>query len=159
MNKNVVRIQYERFKPGEIVRGHGIDLCTKPPMRYAWYPQMPRFTMLDDPEGIHSLGHPGRMLRLDDGGILFRFNALGTECDGITSGDIEALLTTIPASELFAEDMPHLAEMGEMRLDVFQDHALWAMLAIYDVDVINHHVDFEASLDLVEVSEIPDEVI
>ena len=162
MNKNIVRIQIEKFTPGEVARGYVIDNYLRPPQRSVWYPRMPHFSMVDDPEGIHTVGHPGQMLRFDEGGLFFRFAALGVECDGMTNGDIEAMLTTIPASKLFAEDLPHLAEMAEMRLDVLvRRRVMWAMLAVYNVDAAANKAEFEASLELEDVptADLPEEAI
>ena len=157
MNKNVVRIQFERVKAGETAVGHIIDIYIHPPRNYTWYPKAPRFTMLDDPQGVHSFGRPGQMMRFDEGGLLMRFDALGPECPGVSKGDIDFLMTTVPASKLFAEDLPHFADQASYRLDVFNQHATWAMLAIYDVDVEAQEVEFEAGLELEEIA--PDEPI
>ncbi len=151
MNKNVVRIQTELFKPGELVRGHLIDIYMKPPRNFVWYPKQPSFSMIDDPEGRHTFGHPGKMLRFDEGGLFFRFDALGRECDGVFKGDIDYLLSDHDASQLFADDLPHFAEMAQMSLQMFDNNARWAVLAVYDVDAENVRVQFEATLELDEV--------
>jgi hypothetical protein len=151
MTKNVVRIQTEMFKPGELVRGHLIDIYLRPPSNYAWHPRQPKFQLVPNPEGAHTYGHPGEMLRFDEGGLLFRFDALGEQADGFSKGDIDFLLQTIPASKLFAEDIPHFATLAHMSLESFKNRAWWATLALYDVDVDQQKVWFDAKLELSEV--------
>ncbi len=151
MTKNVVRIQTELFKPGEIVRGHLIDIYTRPPKNYVWHPRQPEFQLVDDPDGLHTYGHPGEMMVFKEGGLLFRFDALGAQADGFSKGDIDFLMQTIPAKTLFAEDIPHFATLAHMSVDAFKNRAWWATLALYDVDVEQKKVWFDASLELSEV--------
>ena len=153
MNRNVVRIQTEMFKPGEVVRGERIDLYIKPPANCVWYPKMPNVSLLDDPDGGHMVGHPLKKLRFDEGGLFFRFDALGPETDGIHKGDIDYLMSSVPARKLFGEDIPHLATLAQMDVRLFKDKPYWATLALYDVDVENKRVVFNATLDLDEIYE------
>jgi hypothetical protein len=151
LHKNVVRIQTEMFKPGEVVRGEVIDLYIKPPSNCVWYPKMPNVTLVDDAEGAHTIGHRRKMLRFDSGGIFFRFDALGPEADGLHMGDIDLLLETIPAGVLFRQDIPHLATLAQLDVRIFNDKPYWAAIAIYSVDVEQKLVEFEATLELDEI--------
>ncbi len=152
VNRNVVRIQTELFKPGEKVRGHLIDIYTRPPNHCTWYPKQPQMKFVDDPEGVHAAyGHPGKMLVFEEGGLFFTFHALGAQVDGYTTGDIDFLMKEIPAKNLFAEDLGHFADLAMMSLNMFSNNAMWAVLAVYDVDAENVRVQFEATLELDEV--------
>ncbi len=152
VNRNVVRIQTELFKPGEKVRGHLIDIYTRPPNHCTWYPKQPQMNFVDDPEGVHAAyGHPGKMLVFEEGGLFFTFHALGAQVDGYTTGDIDFLMKEIPARTLFAEDLAHFADLATMSLNMFSNNAMWAVLAVYDVDVDTSHVEFSATLELDEM--------
>ena len=157
MNKNVVRIQTEMFKPGEVVRGETIDLYLTPPSNCAWYPKMPEVAIQDDPDGAHTLGHPGKLLRFEEGGLFFRFDALGPETDGVHKGDIDRLMSSIPASELFAQDIPHLATLAQFNVKIFENQPYGAAIAIYRFNMEQKRVEFEATLQLDEIFD-PDEV-
>ncbi len=153
MKKNVVRVQTEMFKRGEVVRGERIDLYLKPPPNCAWYPKMPDVALVDDPDGGHTVGHPRKKLRFDSGGLFFRFDALGPETDGMHKGSIDLLMQTIPARVLFGEDIPHLATLAQMDVRIFEDQPYWAALAVYSVDLEHKRVEFEATLELDEIYE------
>ena len=144
LNKNVVRIQTEMFKPGTIVRGPLIDLYLDPPSNSVWWPQQPTFTWLDD-------AAERRAVRFEDGGFFFSFAALGTEINGRANGDIDHLLRTHSAAQLFHPDLPNLALMSRERFESLLNQASWAILAVYDVDVPNEKVEFYASLTLEEL--------
>ncbi len=103
---------------------------------------------MQDPEGVHTCGHPGEMLRFDEGGLFFRFDALGAECVGFAKGDIDFLMTLKTAGELFGDDIAHLAKQAQMSLEAFQDRANWATLAVYWVDVDEQRVEYEGLLEL-----------
>ena len=143
MNKNVVRIQTEMFKPGAVVKGPSVDLYADPPLNSAWWPHLPRFTWFDDPEaGL------GRMLRFDEGGFFFTFAALGIEINGRTNGDIDFLLQTTPAAELFRPDLAGLALLSADRFEYPLLQACWASLAVYDADVSARRIELIAGLEL-----------
>ncbi len=154
MNKNVVRIQTELFKPGEKVSGHLIDFYLKPPRHCVWYPHKPAMELVPDPDGVRSYGHPGELLIFKEGGLFFRFDSLGKECDGLFAADIDFLLKggECTAEELFGEDLPHFAQQAQLSLRMFEDNARWATLAIYDVDVVSKHVEFDCGLELEELT-------
>ena len=148
MNKNVVRIQTEMFKPGAIVRGAMADVYLKPPSNSVWWPKMPRAAWVDDAESVS-----GRALQFREGGFLFSFAALGTEISGHTNGDIDYLLQTRPAAELFRTDLANLALMARERFESLLTRACWAMLAVYEVDVPAAKVAFYARLALEELAD------
>ncbi len=144
MNKNVVRIQTEMFKPGVIVRGPSLEVYVDPPSRSVWWPRQPRLTWLDEPDGI--------ALRLEDGGFFFTFAALGTEINGRTNGDIDCLLQTRPAAELFRPDLPSFALMSRDRFESLLNQACWASLAIYEADAETGQIEYYAGLTLDELN-------
>ncbi len=148
MNKNVVRIQTEMFKPGAIVRGPMAELYLEPPPNSVWWPKMPRAAWIDDAEAVS-----GRALQFEEGGFLFSFSALGTEISGHTNGDIDYLLQTRPARELFRSDLADFALMSRERFEALLTQACWAMLAVYEVDVPAGKVDFYARLALEELAD------
>jgi hypothetical protein len=148
---NVVRIQEEMIKPGVLVRGGMIDIYINPPRHSVWYPHLPKYIFMDDPD-VTSIHHPGKIMLFEEGGIYFRFASLGLEVDGYTLGDIDFLMSLMPASELFADDLEHFARMSQERADVFRDRSLWAALAVYEVDIDTQTVEFCAWL---ELSELP----
>ncbi len=148
MNKNVVRIQTEMFKPGAIVRGPMADVYLEPPPNSVWWPKMPRLAWIDDAEAVS-----GRALQFEEGGFLFSFSALGTEISWHTNGDIDYLLQTRPARELFRSDLADFALMSRERFEALLTQACWAMLAVYEVDVPAGKVDFYARLALEELAD------
>ncbi len=147
MNKNVVRIQTEMFKPGAIVRGPAADIYLEPPSNAAWWPKMPRAAWIDDPDSVS-----GRALQFEEGGFLFSFAALGTEINGHTNGGIDFLLQTRSAADLFRPDLAGFALMSRDRFESLLPQACWVMLAVYDVDVPTGKVDFYAQLALEELA-------
>ncbi len=148
MNKNVVRIQTEMFKPGAIVRGPMVDVYLDPPLNSVWWPKPPRFTWIDDEDAIS-----GRALQLQDGGYFFTFTALGTEINGRSNGDLDFLLQTVPAADLFRLDLANLALMSLKRFESLLKQACWAMLAVYDVDVAGRRIEYYAGLELEELDD------
>lgn len=148
MNKNVVRIQTEMFKPGAVVRGPMADVYLEPPSNSVWWPKVPRVAWIDDVDAIS-----GRALEFEEGGFFFTFAALGTEINGRFSGDVDYLLQTRPAAELFRPDLANLALMSRGRFESLLNQACWAMLAVYDVDVPAGTVDFYARLTLEELAD------
>ncbi len=133
------------FKPGAAVRGPMIDLYLYPPSNSVWWPRQPNVAWLEDPDG-------GPVLRFEDGGFFFTFAALGTEISGRSNGDLDYLLQTHTAAELFHPDLPSLALMSRERFESLLNQASWAILAVYDVDVPNEKIDFYASLTLEELN-------
>ena len=148
MNKNVVRIQTEMFKPGAIIRGPMTDVYLEPPLNSVWWPKTPRVAWIDDADAVS-----GRALLFQEGGFLFTFAGLGTEINGHTSGDVDYLLHTRPAAELFRRDLANLALMAGERFESLLNQACWAMLAIYEVDVPAGRIDFYARLMLEELAD------
>jgi hypothetical protein len=144
LNKNVVRVQTEMFKPGAAVRGALIDLYLNPPSNSVWWPRQPNVAWLEDPNG-------SPVMRFEDGGFFFTFAALGTEINGRSNGDLDYLLQTHTAAELFQPDLPSLAIMSRERFESLLNQASWAILAVYDVDVSTKKVDFYACLTLDEL--------
>ena len=143
MNKNVVRIQTEMFKPGAVVRGPMVEVYLQPPRNSVWWPKLPRVTWIDDDEAVS-----GRALRFDEGGFFFTFAAIGTEINGRANGGIDFLLQTTTAAQLFRPDLANLALMSRARFESLLNQACWAMLALYDVDVPAGTVDYYAGLSL-----------
>jgi hypothetical protein len=84
LNKNIVRIQTEMFKPGAIVRGSMAHIYLEPPSNSAWWPKMPRAAWIDDADAVS-----GRALQFEEGGFLFTFSGLGTEINGHTNGALD----------------------------------------------------------------------
>ena len=142
MTKNIVRTQTEMFKTGAVVRGPVVDVYLDPPRNAAWWPHLPRFTWLTAEAGTK------QALRFDEGGFFFTFAALGTEINGHANGDIDLLLQTRPAAELFKDDLAGLALISVERLQHALVQACWATLAVYDVDVSTGKLEFDAGFDL-----------
>ena len=138
MSKNIVRVQMEMFKPGVLVRGALMQNYKKPSPRYYWYPEGPGYEVEEH----------GLAMRFVTGGILFNFVAIGVECDDITWGDIDFLMTIKPAGELFADSIPYFAELTQQRLQSFQPHSLWALLAVFNADMERQTVEYESILEL-----------
>jgi hypothetical protein len=95
----------------------------------------------------------GRALQFEEGGFFFTFAALGTEINGRASGDIDYLLQTRPASELFRKDLANFALMSHERFESLLNQACWAMLAVYDVDLSTGKIYFYARLTLEELAD------
>ena len=148
MNKNIVRIQTEMFRPGAIVRGPMAEVYIGPPANSVWWPKTPRFAWIDDAEAIS-----GRALQFEEGGFFFTFAALGIEINGRTNGDLDSLLQAKPAAELFRQDLANLALMSGERFESLLNQACWALLAVYDVDVPTGTVDFYSRLVLEELDD------
>ena len=148
MNKNVVRIQTEMFKPGAIVRGPMVETYLEPPSNSAWWPKEPRVSWIDDVDAIS-----GRALQFEDGAFFFTFAALGTEINGRANGDLDYLLHTRSAADLFHSDLANLALMAGERFESLLNQACWAMLAVYDVDIPTGKVNFYARLSLEELAD------
>ena len=148
MNKNVVRIQTEMFKPGAIVRGPMVDVYLDPPSNSVWWPKVPRVAWIDDADAIS-----GRALQFEEGGFLFTFAALGVEINGHTNGDLDYLLQTRTAADLFRPDLANFALMSRERFESLLNQACWAMLAVYEVDVPAGKVEFYARLMLEELAD------
>ncbi len=148
MNKNVVRIQTEMFKPGAIVRGPMVDVYLEPPRNSVWWPKLPRVAWIDDDEAVS-----GRALRFEEGGFFFTFAALGTEINGRANGDLDFLLQATTAAQLFRPDLANLALMSRARFESLLNQACWAMLALYDVDVPGRKVEYYAGLSLEELDD------
>ncbi len=148
LNKNVVRIQTEMFKPGAIVRGPMADMYLEPPPTSVWWPKMPHAAWIDDAESVS-----GRALQFEEGGFLFTFAALGTEINGHSNGDIDHLLQSRSAADLFRPDLASRALMSRDRFESLLPQACWAMLAVYEVDVTTGKVDFYAQLTLEELAD------
>ena len=146
MSDNIVRIQMEMFKPGVLVRGALMQLYKKPSPRYYWYPQGPSYEEEEN----------GNAMRFTEGGILFHFVAIGTECDDITWGDIDFLMTLKPVGELFAESIPTFAELTQSEIQAFSPHSLWAILTVFRADMARQSVEFKGIL---EIDKIPEVVI
>jgi hypothetical protein len=144
LNKNVVRVQTEMFKAGAAVRGPMIDLYLDPPSNSVWWPRQPNVMWLEDAEGAP-------IMRFDEGGFFFTFAALGTEINGRSNGDLDYLLETHGAAELFQPDLPSLAIMSRERFESLLNQASWAILAVYDVDVLAEKAEFYACLTLDEL--------
>jgi hypothetical protein len=148
LNKNIVRIQTEMFKSGAIVRGPMADVYLEPPPNSVWWPKAPRVAWVDDAEAIS-----GRALQFEEGGFFFTFAALGIEIHGRSNGDLDHLLQTKPAGDLFRQDLASLALMSRERFESLLNQACWAMLAVYDVDATGGKVDFYSRLVLEELDE------
>jgi hypothetical protein len=130
------------FKPGSVVQGPLVDVYLSPPSNSVWWPKAPSFSWLENTTGS------GYSLRFDEGGFFFTFVALGTEINGRSNGDIDHLLQTRSAAELFHADLPGLALLARDRFEYALQQACWASLAIFSVDVEACSVDFEATLEL-----------
>jgi hypothetical protein len=148
LNKNLVRIQTEMFKPGAIVRGPMADVYLDPPSNSVWWPKVPRLGWIDDADAVS-----GRALQFEEGGFLFSFAALGTEINGHTNGDIDYLLQTRSAADLFRLDLANFALMSGERFESLLNQACWAMLAVYEVDVPAGKIDFYARIMLEELAD------
>ncbi len=148
MSKNIVRIQTEMFKPGAIVRGPMVDAYLDPPFNSVWWPRAPHVAWIDDADAIS-----GRALQFEEGGFFFTFAALGTEINGRADGDLDYLLQTHSAAELFRPDLANLALMSRERFESLLNQACWAMLAVYDVDVRSGTVEFYSRLVLEELAD------
>ncbi len=148
LNKNVVRIQTEMFKPGAVVRGPRLDVYADPPANSVWWPRAPHFIWLDDPQA-----GPSSQIRFDEGAFFFTFAAVGTEINGHSHGAIDYLMQTRTAAELFRPDLANLALLSRDRFESLLNQACWATLAVYDVDVVTGKVEFYAGLELEELNE------
>lgn len=149
MNKNIVRIQAEVIKPGILVRGGMVHIYLDPPSNFVWWPYKPKYTMLDDMVDPKALSG-SKVMRFDEGGVFLRFDALGAEYDGSFAGDIDWLLSYLPAEKLFQDDLANLALMTQQTIEVFSAQPKWVGLAVYSVDAAKEQVKFEAMLELNE---------
>jgi hypothetical protein len=144
MSKNIVRVQMEMIKPGYSAVGNMIHFYTRPPKRFLWYPRLPEYSILEN----------GTVMEFHEGGILFSFVAIGDQCDGLTWGDLDFLMTLKSLEQLYGQDLPFFADLAERQWpQALKAHSLLAVLALYDVDMAKQRITFDSTLTFQDATE------